>query len=260
MPWTHWLHIARNSVGFPIDFLHLYEIWRAESLVAHSARQISRIVYQEHPNDVLSNSLQWVAATMEDIIKDVGHPLDPLPDHETLVQQVSLLGGAIPEIPMRRIYRIIDVNTLPYPHLPSACQFYPEFTTIEKNQVGPRDEYAVGRRFVEALTSLDLTQCRYHPGDWRAIADVSVQLVEALGPDAAASEYCQASANCLTNKRDQRWLASIFQDPIVIGGGGYTNGQHRGCALRFSGSNRMVVAEFVEDPPVLDLWTYQGDG
>jgi hypothetical protein len=56
------------------------------------------------------------------------------------------------------------------------------------------------------------------------------------------------------------WLESLFRDPVFIGGGSYTNGQHRGCALRFSGAERAAVVvgyEFLDE--FSTDWQYEGE-
>jgi hypothetical protein len=60
---------------------------------------------------------------------------------------------------------------------------------------------------------------------------------------------------------DLRWLLSLFDNPINIEGGSYANGQHRGCALRFSGAERAAVVTGSEVlGHVCTDWTYLGDG
>ena len=61
---------------------------------------------------------------------------------------------------------------------------------------------------------------------------------------------------------DLRWLVSLFEQPVIVTGGGYTDGQHRGCALRLSGAPRAVVVTGSEDVPLprLNDWQYEGDG
>ena len=62
-------------------------------------------------------------------------------------------------------------------------------------------------------------------------------------------------------KIERGWLCSLFDDPVFIGGGSYTNGQHRGCALRFSGAERAAINTRDESlGMVCDDWVYGGDG
>jgi len=75
--------------------------------------------------------------------------------------------------------------------------------------------------------------------------------------------YLNAAAATKLAAREKRWLISLFRDPIVLGDtrGVSVNGQHRGCALRFSGAARAAVV--VDSEIVVDeyaYWTYLGDG
>lgn len=54
-------------------------------------------------------------------------------------------------------------------------------------------------------------------------------------------KYLQEVERSGLRKRDRRWLDSLFRDPVSIGDGSFTNGQHRGCALRFSGARKAAV-------------------
>jgi len=87
-----------------------------------------------------------------------------------------------------------------------------------------------------------------------------VRIVEVLGV-CEHDEYLEAATQSRLGENDRSWLESLFFDPVDIEGGSYTNGQHRGCALRFSGAARAAVVtgdEFVET--VDDAWTYEGGG
>jgi hypothetical protein len=79
--------------------------------------------------------------------------------------------------------------------------------------------------------------------DWRAIAETAVLMlrggVDPLDGD-QVSALCEASG---LSASDQRWLASLFRDPIVVSDESehYTNGRHRTLAMRIAGVHECVV-------------------
>ena len=112
----------------------------------------------------------------------------------------------------------------------------------------------------QGLTAADRTSCRYHNAEWRAIADESVRILEQLG-HCDTERYIEAARRSSLGDIDRRCLVSLFGDPIRVGGGAYSNGQHRGCALRFSGAGRAAI--HVNDERLADVcddWTYLGGG
>ncbi len=162
----------------------------------------------------------------------------------------------------RPIFTAIDVNGLPPPHNPSSCHFYKRFTTIQRHldQQGVKSELEAGRRFMATLSPQDCARCRYHQADWAAIANESVGVIQRLGPSEPYDYYLEAGRSDL-GKADKEWLLTLFKDPIDVAGGSYTNGQHRGCALRFSGARRAAVVTDIEFMGVADAdWVYLGEG
>lgn len=86
-------------------------------------------------------------------------------------------------------------------------------------------------------------ECRYCEGDWPGIAAASVSgLFAGIDPLDDEAILCHAGAT-LHGQRDQRWLLSLFTDPIVAGPNDerFTNGRHRVHAMRASGAQRVVV-------------------
>ena len=102
--------------------------------------------------------------------------------------------------------------------------------------------------------------CRFHNANWKAIADESVQVINRFGQQ-DASVYQRAGEQSRFAGEDRRWLISLFNAPIKIEGGSYNDGQHRGCALRFSGAAQaaVVVRTNLVEQRCAD-WHYQGDG
>jgi hypothetical protein len=131
-----------------------------------------------------------------------------------------------------------------------------------------RGEQEIGRQFIASLTAEEVKACYYHHADWATIADESVRVIEAVGRLEREYDYLtEARRGVLSDQEeifgsDLKWLVSLFEQPIIITGGSYTGGQHRGCALRFSGASRAAVvtgSERVALPPIND-WQYEGDG
>ena len=205
---------------------------------------------------------QWWSSKRRALEKVVGSGLPELPLHEELYAAVKAMGGGTTQDVWRRVFGVVDVADLPPPHNPSSCEHSDRFESIEERlqAKGVCDELAAGRLFLDTITPDDCASCRYHDGDWAAIADESVRIVEKLGVR-HQDEYLEAAAQSRLGEDDRGWLESLFFDPVDIAGGSYTNGQHRGCALRFSGASRAAVVtgdEFVET--VEDAWTYEGGG
>jgi hypothetical protein len=163
------------------------------------------------------------------------------------------------------IFEVIPVTDLPRPHNPSKCTHRARFDAIlaelgSFGRSGHSTELEAGRRFLRTLTSDDTSACWYHQPDWKEIADRSAGIIESVGRQDPRA-YLAAAAQENLPAADLRWLVSVFDNPIQVRGDSYVNGQHRGCALRFSGADRAavvtgsdVIAEVCTD------WAYLGDG
>jgi hypothetical protein len=143
----------------------------------------------------------------------------------------------------RQVFEAIPVTDLPLPHNPYQCKYHDRFKVVTRDY-----RWAEGaREFVASLTIDEVKGCQYHQANWAAIADESVRVVEVVGPLRPAVYYIhEARRSSLgggdpSRGGDLRWLLSLFETPVIIDGGGYTDGQQRGCALRFSGAKRAVV-------------------
>lgn len=205
---------------------------------------------------------QWWSSKRHAVEKIVGSRLPELPPHEELYAAVKAMGGGTTQDVWCRVFSVVDVADLPAPHSPSSCEHSDRFENIAERvrTEGVDHQLAAGRLFLETITPEDCARCSYHDGDWAAIADESVRIVEELGIS-GQNEYLEAAKRSTLGEDDRSWLESLFFDPVDIAGGSYTNGQHRGCALRFSGAARAAVvigAEFVET--VDDDWAYEGGG
>ncbi|MHB1510135.1 MAG: hypothetical protein ACYCST_12225 [Acidimicrobiales bacterium] len=208
---------------------------------------------------------EWGDATRADIEALVGGPLPELPEHEELYRRVCSAGGGVVEDVTRRCFEVIPVNELPPPHCPARCGHYDRFEQLSE-KYSDRDgltfdaQLEIGNHFLEALTPKDLASCYFHRANWKAIADESVRIIETLG-ELSSDDYVAESVRSPLNPDDREWLASLFNDPVRVGDGSYSNGQHRGCALRFSGAERAAVVTGYETlGEECTDWTYLGGG
>jgi len=211
-------------------------------------------------------SPRWTKSSRSEVEALVGASLPELPRHRELYRRVLALGGGRIEELWRPVFEAIPVEDLPPPHLPSRCEHIERFQEIVAQVEavsGPSFEASLeaGRVFLGTITTDDIRACSYfHKARWREIADESVRIIERLGRR-DAEDYAHAAEQSPLRERDRGWLASLFNDPIFIGGGSYSNGQHRGCALRFSGAERAAIATGDESLGTKNVdWTYKGDG
>ena len=173
----------------------------------------------------------------------VGARLPDLPLPELLTEAVLAAGGQLEdEGEWRQEYRIMLVSDLPPPHNPSRCVHSARFDKMVKLCAG--SGCSPGEMFITSLTPDDFSKCPYHVGNWREVASVSVAIIEALGPDPENEQLQEAISDSALGKREKNWLYCLFHDPIVASPvDGFTNGQHRACAVRASGAERVVVGE-----------------
>jgi hypothetical protein len=202
-------------------------------------------------------STEFTEVSLEQIVAAVGDVLPPLPEHDDLYAQVLAAGGGVYQPIYWPIYQALPVGDIPVPHNPSRCDHYARFQAMDTSV---EEEERVGRRFLETLTEADRKACWFHQADWKWIADESVRIITELG-HVEPGQYIDAVDRIKRHRKDRSWLHSLFGDPIFIGGGGFTNGQHRACALRFSGATHAAMV--VDDDHRGDdeqIWIYQGDG
>lgn len=246
--------VLRDRFGVDIKKLTFFQIWPAG--YSGSATEVSQVVLGKRPrwNDV-----------DRAVIEALVGPLPSLPNHQELSKLVGDMGGWVQDPIFRDVFQAVPVTSLPPPHNPSDCAHADRFQQILKTMPNTRQnvlarDLEAGRLFLESLQPNDRKACDYHRGNWRAIADESVAIITSLGVQDTSEPY-QLEANKRLKGRDRNWLWSLFNDPIVINGRSYTNGQHRGCALRFSGAERAAVVVDTEETGQFTYpWTYQGDG
>lgn len=199
----------------------------------------------------------WTGTSRVAIEDAIGNRLTELPTHEVLYERVRDKGGGNAQTLYRPVLIAMSVDQLPAPHQPFRCAHGERFRAFD-HQINPESTaegaLLAGRRFLSSLTAEDRRKCSYHCGNWKAVADASVEIL--ADPRAPDPKSYVALAH-----QEKRWLQSLFKDPVTVREGQYGNGQHRGCALRFSGAKRAVVS--VRDEVVGQVssdWTYLGDG
>lgn len=205
----------------------------------------------------------WWSSKREEIEELVGVALEALPSHSELYDAVKAMGGGTGQESFRRIYTAVAVEKLPPPHNPSRCHYKSRYEKLRRELTtqGVEDELEAGWRFWSTLSPETCAICRYHKADWAAIAEESVRVIDERGPRDDDHDYVAAAQGSHLPKRDKEWLRSLFDDPVVIAGGGYTNGQHRGCALHFSGAKRAAVVTDLESIGYVDTdEVYLGEG
>jgi hypothetical protein len=176
------------------------------------------------------------------------------------------LGGGVHREIWQPIFEAVSVAEFPPPHSPANCRYIDRFRQIAASieaevAGGSHDDLEAGRCFLATLSPEDRASCRYHRANWKAIADESVRILEQLGRCDPEDYIAQAERSHLSED-DRRWLVKLFMDSIRIRNKRYSNGQHRACALRFSGANRAVIEvniELLGEETEAD-WTYEGGG
>lgn len=227
-----------------------------EGCMRGSSANYKRVVFSQPQN---LTGPGWEDSTRTQIEDQVGIALAPIPSHEILLRQVLELGGSDRYFTPSAGFKVVPSADLPPPHSPSSCVHYDRFQQIEATMKNPHDELEPGRMFLESLTDKDFKTCRYHKAKWKEIADLSVAFINESGWQPTDEQIDHFIESAHLGESDDFWLYSFFADPISINGGSYTNGQHRGCALRGSKASHVVVRDYGEDEEIIDVWTFLGD-
>jgi len=242
-----------------IRTLSVFQIWPRGSQNLLKRSEIDRVLFE-------ASGPRWKNSNRAAIERLLGQPLDALPAHLELHASVLALGGGRTREVSRDVFEGLPVEDFPPPHDLFKCPLFERWITSTPSSKAPESDDANsenenGRRFWEAMTAESVKTCPRHRADWRAIADTSVQILDLVGDRADAEDYIAAANDSHLGPKDKRWLASLFADPIIVIGGGYTNGQHRACALRFSGAHRAAAVVDTESlGEVPDDWEYLGGG
>lgn len=248
--WVNAQHVKAS------DRLVLYEVWPKGS-------QLTPSVCRVDVDDARSSKESSRSAIEEEI----GTSLRPLPEHTELYARVLGLGGGVIEECWRRVYKAIRVSELPPPHSMHKCFYEPLFKELlaavsaEHPELHWNDqELEAGRRFIVRVRAEDLARCPYHNADWRRVADESVRVIESVGVADDNDEYVKAARGRKLRGKDALALMSLFKDPIIADSETFTGGQHRGCALRFSGAERAaVVVDHEMTGEECTDWVFEGE-
>lgn len=191
----------------------------------------------------------------------LGLQLPDLPANLELRRKVIELSGAETKYERRDVFEAVPVTDLPPPHNPFRCAHRSRFNTMA-DEARWMDLSEVGRRFINSITVDDVSSCWWHQAaNWTAIANESIRVVETVGELEPRADYRSEARRSGLSDEDLGWLKSLFDEPIIIAGGGYTDGQHRACALRFSGASRAAVITGYENVAIRrNDWEYEGDG
>jgi hypothetical protein len=147
---------------------------------------------------------------------------------------------------LRPAFRLIPIAHLPWPHEPFRCVHAARFTELETQdrEAGQTESRVTGQRFLSGLTQDDRQRCYFHQADWLAIATAAETIFGVTGERPDDDRVLTLVASCGLPRLEQVWLESLFSDAIVVSSTGwYINGQHRGCALRFSGARNALVSD-----------------
>jgi hypothetical protein len=179
-----------------------------------------------------------------------GHDLPGVDTEPATVVQLAgegtLLAGLAcapePERLPGEYMRAVPVAALPFPHSPFRCPHEKRFDEIACFYSGD-DPTVAGAHWFLTLASEDFKQCSYHERDWQKIADASLAVLDAIGPQGSRDDVRAACAEQNLSSEDFKALGDLFADPIIWTPGApeLTNGQHRTCALRAAGAEFCVV-------------------
>ena len=252
------LDLLGETFEVDTDSLMLYVMWPPGSPGTSSEGQY----FRPHLSAV---DEVWPQVSFSEIEAIVGEFLLQLPTHENLYSQVRMAGGGVWQKIYQPIFKAVPTRDIPVPHCPSRCRYFNRFQEIEarlRDELVDHEECErqAGKEFLDSLSPSDRRHCGFHHARWNQIADESVRIIEELGP-AESEIYLEEASHSKLQEVDRGWLDSLFVDPIDIAGGSFTNGQHRGCALRFSGAERVALVvgdELLGEEEI--LWNYVGGG
>ena len=146
--------------------------------------------------------------------------------------------------------RVVSVTALPFAHGPFRCPHKARFAELSRGYDGT-DRTVVGAHWYLTLTPEQFAECPFHAGNWRAVAEASVNVLESLTVEGTHDDVAAACAAQNLPAQDAEWLRSLFAEPIdwTPGSSTLTNGQHRSCALRAAGAEQCVVDTSGYAPP-----------
>ena len=150
-------------------------------------------------------------------------------------------GGRFDE-PDRLTFKVIPVDALPLPRDLFRCQFADRFKAL----LGAHgdDSQAAATEFFSVLSKDEMAACRYHDANWQRACDRAVEIIDLLGPTPSDDDLEAVLQRSDLAEPEACALYSLLGvDGLSVNAHGYGNGQHRGCAVRFSGATHVVVVE-----------------
>lgn len=141
-------------------------------------------------------------------------------------------------------FRIILVADLPLPRNLFRCDHSERFQALIE-ALGD-DERAAAIKFDEDLTDDERAACHYHRINWVSVADRAVEIIERLGERPNRADLRAAIGEAGLPQQETFELSGLLcaYPMSIMSDGNYRDGQHRGCALRFSGAARTVVQAY----------------
>lgn len=202
-----------------------------------------------------------ISISLDLLETSLGLPLPPLPENKELRTRVLELGSAAAKHERRTVFEAVSTANLPPPHNPYRCAHRSRFNNMREEDRWA-DASEAGSRFISSLSTEDAAACWWHQAaDWAIVANESVRVVETVGRLMPEGNYRRAARQAGLSDKNRPWLISLFEEPIIVTGGGYTDGQHRSCALRLSGAPRVAAVTGYENVAIrTNDWQYMGDG
>jgi hypothetical protein len=187
-----------------------------------------------------------------------------LPEPDRALHTIAAVGGErhpllglieVEEewLPLGSRLTVVPTALLPWPHNPARCLYHERFEQLARCYPPARwTSGAAGAHFYLTLTDEDFGLCPYHAPDWCRVAAASVELLEALPPEAEHDEAIAATSGRFKETLEAEALGSLFTDPIRWSPESttITNGQHRTCALKASGAPLCVIDTYGESVEV----------
>ena len=204
-------------------------------LSPHGAEKFSRVTFATEFSEPA-----WSTISAPSLCAMFGARVPALPDD--LLEQVLAAGGGFHAEP-RPTYSVVNVADLPLQHGMYQCAHAQRFNDLLAAH--RQNEKAAATEFFATLSDADRDACPYHLPGWKVIADRAVAIIGELGPvpsDESIEQGVWVAGSLSDSERG--WLSTLFgSQALVASRHGFTNGQHRGCAIRFSGAKQIVVAD-----------------
>ncbi len=204
------------------------------------------------------NEPRWLHLSRTEVEALTGLDLSSAETETSTVAEIAgdrgLLRGLAqtpePERHPREYLRVVSVTALPFAHSPFRCPHKARFTELSRCY-DDTDRTVVGAHWYLTLKPEHFAECPFHAGNWRAVAEASINVLESLTVEGAPNDVAKACAEQNLPAQDAEWLRSLFAGPIdwTPGSSTLTNGQHRSCALRAAGAEQCVVDTSGYTPP-----------